>query len=94
MTTLRLSYTTEDELDRKLCVIMQRRGFRVEKAGVEPVTVGELARQVGRHPRSVSRSLHRYGLDRFRADIGSGKQKRRIKRLWPDERLVRYLTKH
>lgn len=87
-TVLRISHSSEDELDRKLTVIMQRRGFHVEKAAAERITVGELARRVGRNLTNVSTMLRQSDCPSFVHNKG----KRRILWLEPNERLMTHLT--
>lgn len=58
-TVLRLAYATEDELDRKLILTLQRRGYVVTKARPEEITMKELASRVGRSPATISRALGR-----------------------------------
>ena len=85
-TVLRLSYADEDELDRKLIAVMTRRGFTVEKRA-SGITVGELARMVGRSAGSVSRSLRRASCPQFDGVRG----KRRYVSIIANERLLGYL---
>lgn len=85
--TTTIEHETEEELDRKLAVIMEARGFKVEKL-VKTVTVQELAVRFGRLSHSISRSLRRFGLDR----IEHRKDKRGIKELIPTNDLMIYLA--
>lgn len=57
--TFKLSHASEDELTRKLIIVMQRRGYRVERANPERISVGQLSKRVGRPLSTVSRSLRR-----------------------------------
>lgn len=88
MTTLRISFCSEDELDVKLALIMRHRGYHVERPPTEMITVKELARRVGRSNGSVSRSLHRPMCPSFHAIRG----KRRILKLEPNARLLAWLA--
>lgn len=90
--TLTLSYSDEDELDRKLRTILLRRGWRVERSCAAMETVGQLAKRLGLHAGSVSRALHRPNCPPFHALWGSGKKRRRILFLTANEDLVKYLS--
>jgi predicted transcriptional regulator len=87
-TILRIEYATEEEKERKLVAMLNAMGFVCTKTALEAVTVGELARQCGRPVQSVSRALHRYGLENFKHEAGHGKTRKRILRLWPDPNLL------
>lgn len=87
-TTLRISHSTEDELNRKLTAIMHARGFVVSRAAPERISVGELAKRVNRRVSTVCRSLRRQNCPPFE----SRKGKRRTLWIEPNERLISYLT--
>lgn len=89
MTTITIPYSDEEELTRKLTVILQRRGFRVERQGLVPITLGQCARQVGRTSRSVSRSLKRADCPPLEATRGKSG---RILKLVPSEAVLDFLT--
>lgn len=84
---LRISHESQDELERKLVVIMERLGYRVEKPA-EQITVSELAKMVGRPLSTVSRSLRRPTCPDFDRVRGT----RRTLRLTPNPRLIAFLT--
>lgn len=87
MNTLRLSYADEAELDGKLKAIMHRRGFVVAPAAPERITVGELARRLGRNISNVSTQLRSKHCPPFESGMG----KRRIVWLIPNDRLLSFL---
>lgn len=84
---IRISFADEQEMDRKLVAIMEKRGFRVERLEPAQLTVSQLARVVKRNFKSVSRSLHRISCPPF--DCVKGKK--RILKLTPNPRLLAYL---
>lgn len=87
MTHIKISYADEDELNRKLSSIMHRRGFVVTKADPERMTVGQLARMVGRPVSTVSRALKRPSCPPFESGRG------RVRKVWiaPNARLLAFL---
>lgn len=85
--TTTFSHETDEELTRKLIAVLEARGYRVTKPETA-ITVGELARQLGRNTNSVSRSLVRPSCPIF-ASTRSGTG--RILSLEPSEKLLKYL---
>lgn len=88
MTTLRLDYSSEDELNRKLRIIMRKRGFVVTEAAPIQLTVSELAKIVNRPLSTVSRALNRPSCP----DYVSKKGKRRTLWIIPNDRLLSFLS--
>lgn len=87
-TVLRIEYQSQDEKARRLIAILSAMGYRVERTTLPAVTIPELAARVGRHPRSISRSLRRVSCPPFEAKRG----RRRIITLVPNDRLIAFLT--
>lgn len=87
---IRISFEDEAELDRKLVLVMNKRGFTVERR-TEQVTVKALAARVGRPVASVSRALHRASCPPFDACYGRGNARKRILRITPNARLLDWL---
>lgn len=88
MNTLTITFEDDAERDRKLASIMQTLGFTVTRTPPERVTVGELAKLVGRSVATVSRSLRRGSCPDFNGRQGVKKL------LWlePNPQLIDYLT--
>lgn len=87
MNILRLTYSDEADLDAKLKSIMHRRGFVVEPAAPERLTVGLLAKRLGRNLTNVSTQLRSAHCPPFERQMG----KRRILWLVPNDRLLSFL---
>lgn len=58
---IRVPYESEDELDRKLTLIMQKRGFTVQRNTAPLLRPGEIAAKLGMHPATVSTRLQAPG---------------------------------
>lgn len=86
-TVLRIAFSSEDELNRKLCEVMRKRGFEVAPAQKERLTVGQLAKRINRPVSTVSRSLTRPTCPEFVCQRG----KKRIVWLEPNDRLLSFL---
>lgn len=85
---LRISYADEHEKERKLCAIVRALGYRVEPGLPERITVGELARRVGRKAGTVSMSLRRPHCPPFESKRG----KKQIIWLEPNPELLAFLS--
>lgn len=92
MSILRIVYEDEAQLDRKLEEIMRKRGFALIPLRPRLLTVGELARELGRSPASLSRSLHRPSCPRFDATYGA--TRKRILKLAVNTELIEFLQCH
>jgi hypothetical protein len=94
MTTTRVffNYDSEQSLNEQIIRFMAKRGFIVERACPERITVKELAARVGRKVGSVSRSLRSPRCPAWDAITGRGERRRRILRIAPSERLISFLT--
>lgn len=88
MTTLRLDYSSEDELNRKLRIIMRKRGFVVTDAAPQRLSVGELAKLVQRPVSTVSMALKRPSCPEYDCKRG----KRRILWIELNDRLLSFLS--
>lgn len=87
MNTLRLNYRDEADLDEKLKIILECRGYIVFTATKERISVRELARRVGKNLSNVSTRLRSPHCPAFVCAMG----KKRILWLEPNERLLSFL---
>lgn len=87
---LRISYDNANEMREKLCTAVRRLGYHVTPALPERITVGELARRVGRELSTVSMSLRRKSCPPFESLRG----KKQILWLEPTEKLMTYLREN
>jgi len=88
---VRFSYADDGELDRKLIATLEKRGYHVTRKSTERITVGELARRVGRPLQTVSAMLHRDDCPLANVQYGFGQIRKRILWLEPTERLIDWL---
>lgn len=88
MNVLRIQYEDEQEKVRKLRAVLARLGYRSELANPIRMTVGELARSLGRNVSNVSTQLRRKHCPPY----VSGKGKRKILWIEPNDDLLSYLT--
>lgn len=84
---LRLTHESEVDLTAKLAHILRRRGYCVTPAQPERLSVGQLARLVGRPVSTVCMSLRRPSCPPF----VSAKGKRRFIWIEVNERLLSFL---